>query len=186
MIPDILQYFVSGYIFIFIFNTICSKKIEPLMQLIYSGVISFSWVSLIRVLNLIWIKAAWLDNLWGIVFVSIMLSTISSIAISKIYISDWFHTFSVNSFGISPYDSVWRNVAKSKNGAVLKVFLKDKNYYVIGSLYSYEENGNESWFCMYKIEKCNLNHETIYSQSENDGAYFVFKIKDVDNVEIFV
>lgn len=66
LIPDILQYFVSGYIFISIFKSICSIRVDTLIQIIYSCVISFSLISGIRNINETWIHAAFLNGLWGL------------------------------------------------------------------------------------------------------------------------
>lgn len=50
-IPDILQYFVSGYIFISVFCWIASKKINLTVQAIWSLAISFTLAPFIRTIN---------------------------------------------------------------------------------------------------------------------------------------
>lgn len=185
IIPDILQYFVSGYIFILIFKSICSKKIGATIQLIYSCVISFLFISLINGLNAVWIKSALLNNLWVISILSVFLSAIISVIISKIFISKWFHKFLVNCFGISPRASAFDNVIDCKNGTNIKVYLKDKDFYIVGHLFSFEDNGNDSWYCIHKQQKYNFNNELLYSQEDNENAHLLFNIKEVDYMEIF-
>lgn len=127
IIPDILQYFISGFIFVFIYKILCSKKIELSMQLIMSCVISFAWVSLINAINEIWLHNCHLSSLWVVVSISIILSAIASILFSKLVTSNWFHKKTVKYFGISPHNSVWRNITKSGSSNV-KVYLRDKDY----------------------------------------------------------
>jgi len=184
IIPDILQYFVSGSIFVLIYRTVCSKKIEPFMHLVWSCVISFVWVSLIRTVNELWLRFCWLDSLWVVVSISIALSIIVSVALSMVLMSKWFRRLTVFCFGISPHSSVWRNVANG-DSAYLKVYLKSKDFYWAGSLYSYEENGNESWICIHKPVKYNNNNTMLYTQGDNENAYLAFNLKDVESVELF-
>lgn len=184
IIPDILQYFVSGFIFITVYKNICSKKIDAIIQFISSCVISFTLVSLIRAINSIWFQQVWLNNLWVIVSLSIVLSLVTSILFSKLFVSKWFHRFTVKYFGISPHSSVWRNIVTG-DSASFKVYLKGKNFFWIGSLYSYEEKGDNSWFCLHKPIKCDMNGDPIYSQGDNDDAFLAFNIKDVESIEIF-
>ena len=185
IIPEILQYFVSGFIFVFIFKTICSKKIDNTMQLIGSCVLSFIWVSLIKSLNEIIWGSCLLSNLWVIVMISILLSLITSLIFSKIYTSNCFRNRLVKWFGISPHNSVWDNVVNRK-ATNIKVYLKGKEFYWIGHLYSYEDNGNDSWFCIHKPIKYDQQNQMLYNQGNNENAYLIFKINDVECIEIFV
>lgn len=155
------------------------------MQMILSCAISFTWVSLIQWLNLVWFKHETLSNIWSMVIISIILSIIVSTAFSIIYLSQWFRNFLIKHFGITSHDSVWKNVAHCKNGANLKVYLKNKDFYIIGHLYSFEDNSNNSWFCLHEPQKYNLNNQLFYSQEGNSNAYLVFNLNEVEFIEIF-
>jgi len=186
MIPEILQYFVPGFIFIFIFRSLCSIKIDSSMQLINSCVISFIWVSLINMANEIWWNNCLVTNLWVIVTISILLSTLFSIIFSKIYVSNWFRRSLANWFGISPYSTAWDNIV-SKHGTNVKIYLKDKPYYWTGHLYSYEDQGNNSWFCISKpVKRNSTDNKIIYNQGSAEGSYLAFRIGDVECIEMFV
>jgi len=90
----------------------------------------------------------------------------------------------VRVFGVPPHSTVWRNIVKS-TGTNLKVYLKDKDFYWLGHLYSYEENGDESWFCLHKPIKYNMQNQMVYNQGDNDGAFLTFRLGDVECIEIF-
>lgn len=154
------------------------------MQLIGSCVISFAWVALINAVNKTWLCNRLIDDIWVTVAISILLSLITSLIISGVYLSEPFRKFTVKILGISPHSTVWRNIINSNDGALLKVYLKGKDFYWAGSLYSYEENGSESWFCLHKHAKYNMQNEMIYNQKDNEGAYLTFNLKDVESIEI--
>ena len=120
IIPDVLQYFVSGYVFLFFYKTICSKKIDSTMQLIGSCVISFSWVALLRAIDELYQGGNLFGNMWIVTAFSIILSVITSLAFSKIFISKGFHRLSVGLFGKTPHDSIWRNIIDSESGVNIK------------------------------------------------------------------
>lgn len=185
IIPDILQYFVSGYIFIFIYKNLCTKKINFSLQLIGSCVISFVWVSLINSVNAIWLDYDALNELWIIVIISILLSIIFSLIFSKIFLSKWFGRFLVHFFDVSPHSSIWRDVINT-DGTYFKVYLKGNNdFYWGGSIYNWQENEDENWLCLHKPTKYNMKNEKIYSQGNNKNAYIAMKFKDVESIEIF-
>lgn len=42
-------------------------------------------------------------------------------------------------------DTIWSDIINCKVGANLKVYLKDKDYFIIGQYRLNEENGEDSW-----------------------------------------
>lgn len=184
IIPDILQYFVSGYIFISIFCWIASKKINLTVLLIWSAIISFTLTSFIKAINISFIKLNFLNNIWGISFLSIVLSIILAFIIGKRFRSKKFADKMVGKFGISPYDSIWENIITHKS-AYLKIYLKDKNYYFQGSFYSIEDKDDKSWICIKQHQKCNMKDEVIYSQENTTNVNLVLKLSDVDYIELW-
>jgi hypothetical protein len=186
-IPEILQYFVSGYIFMTLFTFLASKVVDQSVKLICSCVVSFIWVSLIRSLNSVFIQSHILNSIWVISCLSCILSIICAIVFSKLYTNKNFKRFMVNTFTKTPHETVWRNVVDLETGTNLKVYLKGKDYYILGHLYSYEEKGNESWFCLHcPVFYTIKDNISIYTQENNNNAFLAFNLQDVDMIEIFV
>lgn len=183
-IPDILQYFVSGYIFISIFCWIASKKVNFTLQIIWSLIISFTITSFINAINISFLKCDFLNNIWGVTFLSIVLSTILAFIFGKIFRNKKFADKIVTQFGISLYGTIWENVITQKS-AYLKIFLKEKKYYFQGSFYHIEDKDDKSWICIKQYQKCNMKDEVIYSQENTTNVNLVLKLSDVDYIELW-
>lgn len=76
-----------------------------------------------------------------------------------------------------------------KNGSNLRLYLKDKNYYIVGHLKYFEENGNDSWIALsafskrYKDDKTLLENENNYS--DNSNYIITVRLSDVEYIEIY-
>lgn len=187
-IPSILQYFVSGFIFVIIFQFLISRKFKNSTITISSCIISFTWVSLINLLDYLFNKPIF-SNLWFISLFSILLSIVTSILFSKLFLSKKFNKFLVRNYSVTQHESVWNNIIDYQNGTNIKVYLKNQPYYYIGHLYSHEENGLDSWFSIsapmkYKEIDCG-DDILIFDQQGNTDAYLVFNLKDIEIIQLF-
>ncbi len=75
-------------------------------------------------------------------------------------------------FHKTPYSDIWRDVIDLDNGSNLKVYPKDKNYYIIGKHKNHEENGNDSWLAM----KGFVKHDTVI---------ITIRFSDIDYLEVY-
>ena len=183
-LPNVLQYLVPGYICVLIFTAITSKKVENTVKFGISCVLSFCFITLI---NAAYHVFNWeITEIWVTVAISIALSVVIAILFAEIYTSRLFKKFIVKSFQRSPHDSIWRNVLDYEKGTNLKVYLKNKDYYIIGHFYTHEEKGNDSWFSLSAFIKTDIKtNKDIVNYQEHKDVYIVFNLKDVDTIEVF-
>ncbi|WP_157668735.1 hypothetical protein [Lachnoclostridium phytofermentans] len=89
----------------------------------------------------------------------------------------------------SPNDDIWRDIFNYNQGSNLKVYLKDKPYYIIGHYKLHEEKENNSWFAlsayskMDKLTNQNYNNEPDYSDRED--IIIAVRLSDMEHIEIF-
>lgn len=89
----------------------------------------------------------------------------------------------------SPSSSIWEDIIDFKNGANLKIYLKDKDYYVVGHYKSQEEYCEASWLALNSFAKYDkitneaMENEPSYLNDKN--TYLVVRLCDIDYVEIF-
>ena len=85
-------------------------------------------------------------------------------------------------------DTIWSDIINCKVGANLKVYLKDKDYFIIGQYRLNEENGEDSWFALSGYAKCDIKTNEIISTTNylnNKNVFISFRLKDVDHIEVF-
>lgn len=176
-IPNILQYFVPGAFFVIIFTHLCSVQLSSTYKTILSCIISYVCIALINITIA--------PSFWGLVILSVLLSCILGILTSRLFVSKWFKSLLIKTFYKSPHNDMWRNVLSFDKGTNLKVYLKDKSYYIIGHYHSHEEKGNDSWFCLSSHIKYDKDNNEIVNYEEDKNAYITFLVRDVETIEIF-
>lgn len=152
-------------------------------------VISYVIVSFIHVINAIISKnTVQLDPL----IVSGIASLIAigfSLLLSIVFISKRFNNFMIKRFHKSLNDDIWRDVFNYDSGSNLKVYLKEKPYYIIGHYKLHEEKENNSWFAISaysKIDKeTNENYNNEPDFSERNDIVITIRLNDIEHIEIF-
>lgn len=171
---------------LFLFTT--SKKKDGKSVLITSCVISYLLLSFVEVLRLKYFKSlpdtaivnSVLSSAIGIVFTAIM---------SIIYSHKYFRKITVKLFHKTPNEDIWRDVLDLDKGSNLKVFLKDKDYYLLGHYKNLEEKGNDSWIALSAFSKrdveTNKNYKNEPDYNDKEEIVIVVKFSDVEHIEIF-
>lgn len=178
-LPEILQFYIPGFIFLSIIIGICQYKISISTKTVISCVCSFIFVSGIRVIGA--------SNIWSVFFIACVVSLVLGITIALLAKSKRFNGLLIKIFGMTVYSDIWDNIYDYDNGTNLKIYLKGKDYYFIGHLKSQENNGKDSWVCISKPQQFEIGTDKkIYGQEENNRAMLVFNLQDVDYMEVFV
>ena len=86
-------------------------------------------------------------------------------------------------------DDIWRDVLDLEKGSNLKVYLKGKDYYIIGHHKNHEEKGGDSWLALSGFAKfdkeSNIACKNEPSHIKDDSAIVTLRFSDIDYIEIF-
>lgn len=86
-------------------------------------------------------------------------------------------------------EDIWRDVLDLDKGSNLKVYLKGKDYYIIGHHKNHEEKGADSWLALSgfaKFEKeSNMPCKNEPSHLGDINAIITLRFSDIDYIEIF-
>lgn len=184
----ILQYIVPGYVcyILFIFTTSGKNKVKS--SLIISCIISYLLLAFISLL-----RTRFFKDLPDTAIINSALSSIVGILIttiiSIIYNNKKFKLLTVKLFHKTPFDSIWRDIFDLDNGSNLKVYLKNKDYYIIGHHKNHEEKGEDSWLALSAFAKFNINTNDIYENTQSyldrDDIVITIRLSDIEYMEIF-
>ncbi len=184
----ILQYIIPGYFTIILFSFSLSKKIDNKNILIFSCVISYCLLSIV---SLIRIKI--FRNFPNTAIVNSALSILLGFIIVCIIVilsqRKFFRKLTVKLFHKTLNDDIWRDVLDLEKGSNLKVYLKDKDYYIVGHHKNHEEKGNDSWLALSGFAKYD---KTTNKKCENEPSYLgqnniliTVRFSDIEHIEIF-
>ena len=116
-------------------------------------------------------------------------SVIMSIIFGIVYNSKYYKLITVYLFHKTTSTDIWRDVLDLINGSNLKVYLKEKPYYLIGHHKIHEENGNDSWFALNGFAKIDIITNEPYknepSYIDNKNIIITIRLSDVEHIEIF-
>lgn len=179
-IPILLQYFFPGFFFILTFKYLTNIKPKSSTIFIMSVAISYFSICFLSLFILT-------DDALMIGGISCGGLIILSIILAKIYSSKMFINNMVRLFHRTQHTDIWHDVLDLNDGSSLKIYLKDKKYYVIGSFHCYEENGKESWFSISKYGKYDIESNNPIETTFHDkkDIFMVFNLMDVDHIEVF-
>ena len=168
-----------------LFNYLCGKKIKDGFLIVISCAISYVGISIVTL-----VIETWLHQQIGTLALSAITAVfllVLSIIAACIHSASWFSNLMTQLFNATPNQSIWRDVLDFEHGSNLKVYLKGKDYYLIGHLQYLEENGEDSWLSVNAFEEYYLkdNSEKNIRYRDNEKVFAVFRLKDVDYIEVF-
>lgn len=187
-VPYLLQYIVPGcwcLLIIYFFNGI---KINNKNFVVIGCIISYILLSLVDFLCLLFkvpipdlplLKSAF----------SILIGTLLAVGISIFFNSSVMKHVTIKLFHKTVNKTIWRDIFDLENGSNLKVYIKDKNYYVIGHLKNFDEDSPESWLALSGFAKfdkySNKNFRDEPSYLGDNNIAIAIRLSDVEHIEIF-
>ncbi len=186
--PLILQYIVPGYISIVVFNFALSKKINIKDTLIAGCVVSYSLLSMVSLIRIRWFH--WIPDTAIINSgLSILIGIIVVCLIAILSQRKWFRKLTVKLFHKTLNNDIWRDILDLENGSNLKVYLKDKEYYIIGHHKNHEEKGDDSWLALSAFAKfdkvTNQNYKNEPGYLDKKDVMIALRFSDIEHIEIF-
>ena len=94
----------------------------------------------------------------------------------------------IHYFHNNTYDSIWLDVIDYNDGSTMKVFFKNKDYYIVGAYHRHEADSDDPWFALSNYGQYDIKTNTIdpvVNFIEDDKAFITFRLSDVDHVEVF-
>lgn len=171
------------------FSFITSKRFSDKANIGFSCAISYL---LLAFLSLLRTKSFFKDIPDNAIInsaITICIGIILSIMFGIIFTTKWFKRVMVKFVHKSPSDDIWRNVLDFEHGSGLKVYVKNEDYYVIGSHKGHEEKENDSWLAISAFSKHDKATNEYYDNEpsfENDeNALFTIRFSDIEHIEVF-
>ena len=122
-LPQIMTYFVPGYVFLGVFCFFTSKKIKEVENLFFrSVVISYVFVVLSRLLCAL----INLDSKYDI-YISMLLTMFVCLFSVRVYFSEFYKTFMTKIARVSGHSHIWEDLFDRNKGAEIRGFIRYKN-----------------------------------------------------------
>lgn len=184
----ILEYFIPGFIGIQIFSVLTARKFKKNYMYILSCAYSYVCIILISSIGAMFNIPLLLTNNLVISALAIVLCVSASCVFSLIIKLPSVNQAILNLYHRTLNDNIWLDIFNFNGGTNLKVYLKDKDYFIIGQYRRNEEKGDDSWFVLSGYVMCDIKTNTVIPTANylnNKNIFIAFRLKDVDRMEIF-
>lgn len=185
MISDLINLFLSGFIFVFTYNWLNNKKSDMSILTIWSLFISTlikSFYSAVHIFVLSHIKIPdaikiIIFSLTGFLLAVLFTQLKKTKVLSKIL-------YKINNKSIN--DDIFDDIIDYDKKTMMKVYIKSSDVYYIGRFYLREENGINSWISLveyYCVDRKNNNK--LFDPEEGEiYSSVVINLNEVERIEI--
>lgn len=166
-IPELLIYFVPGFIALFVYRELRSREHKAAYTAIISCCLSYIGVAALRAL-LLACNATELNFYQEALIVTVGLSACSACC-AEIIKSNWANNALKKIFRISTSRDTWDSVIDKRNGTEVLLRLKNTGRSIIGTIASYGDTSKDQWIAIACAK--------LYEDGE-DEPYDTWKYKD--------
>lgn len=187
-IPNLLQYYVPGIIFIYIVKTGFSKKFSTWTINVAGCVISYVLLCLSTLIRSKWDLLSNIKPIYANSILSIVLALIVGFLLLHLITKQEFTEFMEQHFNMTLNDDIFYDVIDFKGGSKCKVTLKGKDFYIVGDMdYLGDKTDNDQQIVLRAHSKYKIgdDEEAIVSYDGDPHAKIVIRYSDIDMMEIF-
>ena len=157
----ILQFIIPGFVFLKVFGFFVSKKYEGKNLFIFSCVFSYLFLSIWAIIRELKIFSKLPNTIMINSAITIIIGIIVGITIGMLLRCRIFTNLLVYFTWKTPNDSIWLDMLDVKNGDSVKVYFKDKPYYVIGITSFLNFDSEDSWWAVSKFAKIDIQTNSL-------------------------
>lgn len=191
LLPQIIIYFLPGYVFIYFKNYLFSNDINDDDNIIIKSIIS-SYIIINIFLFITNISRIKVNSVKDIVGNDFMILVIICFAFLLGYLyfiivkSERWHTI-IQNIGINKttYSTIWEDIIDSNIGPHVRIYLDDYNIFYQGKINIIEDNGKDNYFISLSNFIKYKNGKMIESYEYDDNKIVVINTNKITRYEIF-
>lgn len=186
VIPDFVNLFLSGFIFMYIYCWIENKKYDLSIVVIWSLIISLLVKSFYSTIHLFIFKDVDIA-----IPIKIILYSITGVVLAFVFIfikkSKLLSSFLYKISNKSINDDIFKDVIDYSEKTVMNIYIKSSDIYYSGEFLYREEKENSSWIALVHYIRCNKETCGVLSNPDKDNlhSFILINLKDVECVELF-
>ena len=181
-IPEVLQYFIPGFVMLSLFTALSHKKIETTAKTIISCVISFVVTS--------GVQAYFATNNdeqvsgWIIVFWALIISTAIGLLGGFMVRCSWLEKILQKTLNISLSSNVLQDEIRVKQNQLVKLIIKNEKTCIIGHVSSFDPHDPSGWISITNYCKKDIKSEDIVVDMRDDDAIICVSLNEVSSIDI--
>ena len=185
IVPDLINLFLSGFIFMVVYNWLNNKKCDVSILSIWSLFVSYIIKSICSVVHSLVLTQMIFGNSFKIliyIFVGTIIATFAT-WVKKWKIIQKLLYFTNNK---SINDDIFDDIIDYDRPTMMQIHLRSSNVYYIGKFFFREENGINSWLALINyISIENGSNNVLYQPDSGDiKSVVIINLKDIERIEL--
>ena len=171
-IPEILQFFVPGFLFLSIYSFIRAMKIQECHLTLYSVVISYIIVVMIHLIfrSIIGWEFLLVSILIGILFGTIFAKLLDLPCFAKV----------MRHLGRTANTNIWKDVIDFDLGTTVAITMKESKMQIFGTIDMIDETDGDPWVILRDYQQGD-----VPSTNEPYLTRLALNLRDVERIELY-
>lgn len=175
IIPELIQLFLPGFIFMSIYNWFNNKKLEISIIILWSLFISY-------IANAI--ATLFTSNATGISIISVIIGALSAILITLLKKIKIFNNFLSRVNHKSINSDIFDDIIDYEKKTIMCIHLKNSDIFYMGTFCIREEKGLESWIVLVDYYELNKDNTILFNSNKSSKNYSIaINERDIERVE---
>lgn len=183
MIPDLINLFLPGFIFMFLYNWIIRTEMESYIIGLWSLFLScFIKVLCSAIHSFVMTNIDFNESLKIIIYV--VVAVILSFFTVRIQNSKYVEQFLDKTTNKTVNIDILDDVVDVHKRNMMIVYLKDSEYYFIGALRLHEEKGKDSYIVLIEYALYDKNNDELICDYSETNSTVVINLQDIEYFQI--
>lgn len=183
IIPELISLFLSGFIFMTLFNWLTKIQMETYIVGIWSLIISTLIKTFCTVLHSVILKEIDFDESLKIL-IYVIIAIILVFLTIKIRDSKWIEKILSKTNRKTINNDILDDVIDPDKRTMVVAYLKDSSYYYIGAIRLHEEKGIESYIALIEYCLCNKETDKIICDYSEQKSCAIINLQDIERMEL--
>lgn len=184
-ITSVLQFFIPGFCGLSIFCYLTHTQLKDNTKTLLSCILSYVAISLLKLIPCVRKFAALPLSGVAVIFL-VLFSWLWALIVR----SEKFQNFLLRQSHGTIHTDYWQDALDFENGMNIKIYPKNKSYYVIGDINLLSEySEKERWISLSNFGKYNIdNNDPLKNEIyiNEDNACYHIRLADIDHLETYV
>ena len=182
VIPQLLLYFVPGYLAIIMFRSVTSTKPKHEHSLFVACAISYLATTLVKA----FFPAGLTVIPEYLALTTCIIAVLAAVLVAKLLQCQCVVNFLVRTLHYNPYPTVLAShIRLSHPGTTARVYLDGEDYYVEGTLVNYSNDPDDPYIALRWYRFYELDTSELYYETNNDTKYFIVRMDRVQHIEVW-
>lgn len=185
VVPDIINLFLSGFVFMTLFGWLNNKSFDISILSIWSLIISYVIKAFYATIHVFILNSLDFDE-YQKVLIYLVTAIILAFISTKLISTKCLKKLLYNTNNKSVNEDIFDDIIDYQKPTMMQIYLKDSDFYYIGKFAFREEKGLDSWLVLvdYCSVKRNTNKAIYVPSADNINSTVAINLSNIESIQL--